>query len=146
MKLKYKNADQSNQAGRFLRNKSVERLFIAGALVGTVIAILLYSHLFGRLSGQFTPPKSTIYGVWVEQNVAPYMAQRIEVQPNAIIIDGRVVSTSYQYNGRYLSFTIADQPFQYQMLNEENTEMKLISSNRYNPIFQLSEKHKKNLQ
>ncbi|MCG3729238.1 DUF2850 domain-containing protein [Vibrio cincinnatiensis] len=146
MRLKYKNADQSNQPGRFLRKKSVERLLIAAALVGTVIVILLYSNLFGRITGHFAPPKSSIYGVWIEQNVAPYMAQKIEVQPNAIVIDGRVVSTTYQYNGRSLSFSIADKSFQYKMLNEENTEMRLVSPNRYNPIFQLSGKHKKNLQ
>lgn len=134
----------SNQMEVPAGKKYVERLLLAVALVGTVVVIMLYYNVFGHLAARFTPPISDIYGVWIEQDVAPYMAQKIEVQPNYIIIDGRVVSTSYQYNGHSLIFTVAGNSLQYNMLNADKTEMKLVSANRYNPIFQLSEKHKKN--
>lgn len=81
----------------------------------------------------------------MEQNVAPYAAQKIELEAKGVVIEGRVVTTSFDFNGRYLEYRIGDQEYRYKMLNEENTEMTLISPAHYNPTFQLSGKHQKNL-
>ncbi len=127
------------------KHKSLERLLMLVALLGTLGAILLYSNLWGRISEQFQPAKSEIHGVWIEQNVAPYAAQHIEIRDEAIMMNGHLVATHYSYNGRLLTFYVGDQKVEYQMLNAASTEMKLMSSHHYKPIFQLSGKHKKPL-
>lgn len=128
------------------RNKKwLERILILAVVLGVSVVVLLYSQVFNRLADSFSPSKSDIYGLWIEQNVAPYAAQRIDVQADAIMIDGRMVTTHYDFNGRHLSFYIGDQKMEYRMLNDEYTEMRLVSKAHYNPTFQLSGKHQKNL-
>lgn len=127
------------------KKKWLERGLILAVLIGGAVVVSLYSEVFNRLASSFLPSKSDIYGVWVEQNVAPYAAQRITIQSDAIIIDGRMVTTLYTFDGRHLSFQVGDQTMQYRMMNDEHTEMRLVSSAHYNPTFYLSGKHQKNL-
>lgn len=54
---------------------SKERLLLLLAILGTSYVLMLYSNIFGRLQEQWFP-KSELYGIWVEQNVAPYAAQK----------------------------------------------------------------------
>ncbi|MGT0150345.1 DUF2850 domain-containing protein [Vibrio metschnikovii] len=51
-------------------------------------------------------------------------------QADAIMIDGRMVTTHYDFNGRHLSFYIGDQKMEYRMLNDEYTEMRPESPKR----------------
>lgn len=132
----------SNSASK---KKRLERGLILIGVIGIAVVIGLYGQVFNRLADSFSPSKSEIYGIWIEQNVAPYAAKRIHVQSDSIIIDGRLVTTQYDFNGRYLSFYVGDQKMQYRMLNDQFTEMRLVSKTAYNPTFQLSGKHQKNL-
>lgn len=127
------------------KKKGLERGLILIGVIGVAVVIALYGQVFNRIVDSFSPSKSEIYGIWIEQNVAPYAAQRIHVQADSIIIDGRLVTTQYDFNGRYLSFYVGDQKMQYRMMNDERTEMRLVSKAAYNPTFHLSGKHQTNL-
>ncbi|ELE8119809.1 DUF2850 domain-containing protein [Vibrio fluvialis] len=143
--LKSEALEPVNDELRLRKRKAIERMLLSIALVGTIIVIVMVSNVFGRVADLFLPPISDVYGLWVEQNVAPYAAQKIELEAKGVVIEGRVVTTSFDFNGRYLEYRIGDQEYRYKMLNEENTEMTLISPAHYNPTFQLSGKHQKNL-
>lgn len=123
------------------RNKKVlERTLLILAVIGTIWAVFLYGDVIGRIKEALVP-KETVYGVWVEQNVASYSTRRLEIGPDGITMEGRVYTTRFDYDGRYLEFSVAGQDYKFKMMNEENTEMKQISSAPYNPIFHLEEKH-----
>lgn len=131
---------------RSTQRKTLERGLFAIATGGTLLVVMLYSNVFTQLATLMQPPKSTIYGVWTETDVAPYLAQHIEIRREVVMVDGRVVTTSYQYNGRLLEYRVAGRDYQFLMRNQERTEMTLLSSAHYNPTFQLSEKDKKHRQ
>ncbi|MDE1331015.1 DUF2850 domain-containing protein [Vibrio aestuarianus] len=131
--------------GTHLRKRTViERVLIVLALVGTVAVFSLYSDIFSRISDYLTP-KEQVYGIWVEQNVAPYVAKHIELSQQGVMSGGRVLATSFDFDGHYLEYQIGDEHYRYKILNESYSEMTLVSSEHYNPTFQLSGKHKKNL-
>lgn len=42
----------------------------------------------------------------VEQNVAPYAAQKITIGTQGIVLNGRLVTTHFNYDGARLEFTV----------------------------------------
>ncbi len=126
----------NSQLGK--NKKTLERSLLILAVVGTIWAVFLYGDVIGRVK-EVIAPKETIYGVWVEQNVASYSTRRLEIGPEGITMEGRVYTTNFDFDGRYLKFSVSDQDYKFKMMNEENTEMKQISSAPYNPIFHLAE-------
>ncbi len=140
-KIAILNRDNMANSSPSGRNKKVlERTLIILAVIGTIWAAFLYGDVIGRIK-QTLVPKETVYGVWVEQNVASYSTRRLEIGPDGITMEGRVYTTKFDYDGRYLEFSVAGQDYKFKMMNEENTEMKQISSAPYNPIFHLAEKY-----
>ncbi|XAW90004.1 DUF2850 domain-containing protein [Vibrio sp. CDRSL-10 TSBA] len=131
---------------RSVKRKAIERSLLSIAAAGTLLVLMLYGNLFSQLAALTQPPTSTLYGVWIEKDVAPYLAQKIEIRPQALLVDGRVVTTRYDYDGHTLHYQVGGQAYQWQMRNEEQTEMTRVSSAHYNPTFRLSEKDKKHLQ
>lgn len=129
---------------RATQRKTLERGLFAIAAGGTLLVVMLYGNMFTQLAALMQPAKSTIYGVWIEQDVAPYLAQKIEIRPDLVRVDGRVVTTSYQYDGRVLQYRVGGRDYQF-TIRDEGSEMTLISSAHYNPTFQLSGKDKKHL-
>ncbi len=121
---------------------SKERLLLLLAILGTSYVLMLYSNIFGRLQEQWFP-KSELYGIWVEQNVAPYAAQKITIGTQGIVLNGRLVTTHFNYDGARLEFTVNDQPYQFEIMLEKK-QMKQRSSANYQPVYQLSEKVKNN--
>ncbi len=119
--------------------KILERTLLILAIAGTIWAAFLYGDVIGRVK-ELIAPKETVYGVWVEQNVASYSTRVVEIGPDGIMMEGRVYTTKFDYDGRYLEFSVAGQNYKFKMMNEENTEMKQISDAPYNPIFHLAEK------
>ena len=71
--------------------------------------------------------------------------KHIELSKQGVMSGGRVLATSFDFDGHYIEYQIGDEHYRYKMLNERYSEMTLVSSEHYNPTFQLSEKHKKNL-
>lgn len=121
---------------------SKERLLLLLAILGTSYVLMLYSNIFGRLQEQWFP-KSELYGIWVEQNVAPYAAQKITIGTQGIVLNGRLVTTHFNYDGARLEFTVNGQPYQFEIMLEKK-QMKQRSSANYQAVYQLSEKVKNN--
>ncbi|ASK54641.1 hypothetical protein CEQ48_07420 [Vibrio tarriae] len=121
---------------------SKERLLLLIAILGSSYVFMLYSNLFGRLQEQWFP-KSELYGIWIEQNVAPYAAQKITIGSQGIVLNGRLVTTHFNYDGARLEFTVNGQPYQFEIMLEKK-QMKQRSSANYQPVYQLSEKVKNN--
>ncbi|RBM49502.1 hypothetical protein DLR65_09005 [Vibrio tarriae] len=121
---------------------SKERLLLLIAILGSSYVFMLYSNLFGRLQEQWFP-KSELYGIWIEQDVAPYAAQKITIGSQGIVLNGRLVTTHFNYDGARLEFTVNGQPYQFEIMLEKK-QMKQRSSANYQPVYQLSEKVKNN--
>lgn len=127
------------------KKKRLEYSLLTLAVIGSLFAVILYGNLFHRVLGFFSVPESAIYGAWTETNVAPYAAQRIEIQKKAIIVDGRLVATQFEFDGKRLVYQTGGQTFVYLMLNDNHSEMQRQGDKHYQPTFQLTEKYKKNL-
>lgn len=121
---------------------SKERLLLLLAVLGTAYVFMLYSNIFGRLQEHWFP-KSELYGVWVEQNVAAYSAQKITIGTQGVTLNGRLVTTHFDYDGAQLEFMVNGQPYRFEIMLEKK-QMKQRSSAHYQPVYQLSELSKKN--
>ena len=73
--IKDQTIELVTQGTHLRRRKVIERVLMALALVGTLSVFSLYGDIFSRISDYLTP-KEQVYGVWVEQNVAPYAAKQ----------------------------------------------------------------------
>ncbi|MGY3570552.1 DUF2850 domain-containing protein [Vibrio paucivorans] len=129
--------------------KSKKRWLEISVLAAIVVVLGLmfatFGSLYDKISQSFWPPQESVYGTWVEQDVAGYAAQEIIIGAEGIFIQGGVVSTEFVFDGKFLSFTTGEGSFKYEMLNEQYTEMKLATDAYYQPTFRLLEKHKNNL-
>ncbi|WP_373433060.1 DUF2850 domain-containing protein [Vibrio anguillarum] len=126
------------------RRKYIERGLMLVVMIGLFSVASLYGDLFTRLENYFSP-KDEVYGVWVEQYVAPYSAKRIELGKAGVISSGRVLTTSFEFDGHFLEYQIGDTSYRYKMRDDNNTEMTQMSSSHYNPTFRLSGKYQKKL-
>ncbi|MCA2016920.1 DUF2850 domain-containing protein [Vibrio tritonius] len=126
------------------KTKILEWSLLGVAVLGTLIAALMYGHLYLKAQLLFAP-EMAIHGRWVEQNVPSYSAQTIEVKKNAISVQGHTVTTRYKFDGTFLSYRAGGINYKFKMTNDELTEMKLISPSYYSPVFRLSEKYKNNI-
>lgn len=125
-------------------NKWLEYTLVLLALVGSMAVFGLYKDLFGRYQSH-TNPKSAVYGVWLEKDVAPFARDSFELAEDRVLIDNRVVSTRFDLSRSELSFYAGSVEYRYQFLNEAKTEVRQLSPSHYNPVFVLSGKHKNNL-
>ncbi len=138
-KIAITNRDNmANKPASGSNKKILECILLVFAVAGTILAAFLYSNVFEQVEELITP-KETVYGVWVEQNVASYSTRVVEIGPDGIMMEGRVYTTKFEYDGQYLEFSVAGQKYKFKM-NEANTEMKQISEAPYNPVFHLSDK------
>ncbi|MCZ4295408.1 DUF2850 domain-containing protein [Vibrio sinaloensis] len=122
------------------KKKLIERAILLLAIVAAVGAVMLANVLYDfYLEKKY--PKSNLYGTWTEQNVASYSAEAFVVTPAGVAIDGGVVDTHYSWNGTYLEYQVGDKTRRFKVLNEELTELQLISEPHYQPVYRLSENY-----
>ncbi|MGD8232546.1 DUF2850 domain-containing protein [Vibrio sp. TRT 1302] len=122
------------------KKKFIERAILLLAIVAAVGAVMLANVLYDfYLEKKY--PKSNLYGTWTEQNVASYSAEAFVVTPAGVAIDGGVVDTHYSWNGTYLEYQVGDKTRRFKVLNEELTELQLISEPHYQPVYRLSENY-----
>ncbi|MGO1296923.1 MAG: DUF2850 domain-containing protein [Vibrio sp.] len=126
------------------KRKYVERACIVFALIGTIVVGSGYVYLYLQARHVFTSQEQ-LYGMWVEQDVAPYAASTINIRSGTIMMQGHTVATQFRFNGEVLSFNAGGSEYRYRMLNDDHTQMRLISSANYNPTFRLSKKFKNDL-
>ncbi|USD59759.1 DUF2850 domain-containing protein [Vibrio sp. SCSIO 43140] len=125
-------------------NKWLERTLILLALVGTFAVVGLYQDLFGRVHQQINP-KAAVYGLWQEKDVAPFARESFELGENRVVINNRVVATSFEISSSELWFNVGVTEYRYQFLDRNKTEIRQLSPAHYKPTFVLSGKHKKDL-
>jgi hypothetical protein len=132
-----------NKVNDVSRSKKIfERVVLIGAVIAAICAVLLANSLYG-IYIEKTYPKSAIYGIWVEQNVASYAAEEFVLSAAGVSINGGVVDTKYRWNGVYLEYRLGEKERKFKVLNEQYTELQLISESSYQPIYRLSEKIQK---
>ncbi|KJY85078.1 hypothetical protein TW81_01795 [Vibrio galatheae] len=120
------------------KKKFVERAIVVGALCAAVAAILMASSLYQFYLDKVYP-KSKIYGTWVEQNVASYAAEEFVLSARGVAINGGIVDTQYSWDGAHLEYQMGDKVRKFKVLNEELTELQLVSEPNYQPVYHLSE-------
>lgn len=126
------------------KKKIFERVIVLGALIAAVMAIIMASSLY-QLYLEKTYPKSNVYGTWVEQNVASYAAEEFVLSPSGVAINGGIVDTQYSWDGSHLEYRLGNKVRKFKALNQEFTELQLVSEPNYQPVYRLSEKVKNNI-
>ncbi|MEH0666656.1 DUF2850 domain-containing protein [Vibrio scophthalmi] len=127
-----------------IKNKLKERSFFLMAAGLALVVALLGTQLY-QYYLQVTYPKSFLYGTWIEQNVAGYATDRFVLNENGVVINGRVVDTNFAFDGQFFEYRFGDDTKRFQILNQEFSEMKLISQPHYQPIYRLDAKYQHNI-
>lgn len=133
-------SDSSKSDSRVKSRKRLEWFLTVVVILGGIVAAILYSNVFEQVKNTFSH-KQEVYGVWIEQDVAHYSAREFHIGPDGIAMEGRVYTTRYDFDGRYLTFKVAGQDYKCQMTDSENREMKQVTDGHYKAIFRMSEKN-----
>ncbi|MFB9214721.1 DUF2850 domain-containing protein [Vibrio sinaloensis] len=132
--------DKTSSNKKRVIERTLQLLFLAALAVVIALTIPLYNYYLS-----VTFPKSNVYGTWVEQNVASYSAEEFVLGPSGVSINGGIVDTEYSFDGAFVEYRVGESVRRFQVLNENFTEMKLISQPHYQPVYRLSEKFKNNI-
>ncbi|WP_098414975.1 DUF2850 domain-containing protein [Vibrio sp. ES.051] len=116
----------------------LEGSLILLAVVGTVIVCMLYGDLITRY---INPPiqKSTIYGRWVEQDVAPYAREEFVLSERGVTVNGSTLATSFDFDGDTFSYKVGSNERHFDFVSKQPAEMKLDANAHYLPVFRLEE-------
>ena len=102
--------------------KSKHRSIQVILLVATISCGLVLSALLaiGAIDGEMLggEPVADINGVWVEQDVAPYAADRFEIRPEGVFVHGRQVNTHYEWDGSTLKYRLGEDVYIYTYLSD----------------------------
>nr|WP_284676585.1 DUF2850 domain-containing protein [Vibrio sinus] len=82
--------------------------------------------------------KDSIYGTWVEQEVAPYMADKIVLGKKGVMKNGSLVATHFSFDGEIFEYTSGGVPMRFIMLNNKLSKMKFLTKHPYQPVYKLS--------
>lgn len=130
---------QLNSSEKSKLRKGTERSLMLAAVIGTIIVCMLYSDLISRYINLGTP-KSTIYGKWVEQDVAPYAREEFVLSERGVTVNGSTIATDFEFDGDSFSYKLGSTVRRFQFINHKHTEMKLDASAHYLPVFHLEER------
>lgn len=109
------------------------------AVVGTIIACMLYGDLIVRYLSP-SIPKSTIYGKWVEQEVASYAREEFVLSERGVMINGSTVATDFEFDGDSFSYKLGDTVRRFEFVDDQHTEMKLDANLHYLPVFHIEKR------
>lgn len=93
-------------------------LLMAGIFAGLIFSALLAVGAIGR-ELLWDEPVINIHGVWVEQGVAPYAADRFELRAEGVFVDGRQVNTHYEWDGITLTYRQGEETYIYSYLSDQ---------------------------
>ena len=113
---------EQNSSTKSTFRKWVERSLMLTALIGTFAVLMMYGDLITRYVNP-PIPKSTIYGKWVEQDVAP--------------VRGSTVATDFEFDGDTLSYKVGSTVRTFEFTDQHYAEIKLDSNAHYLPVFRL---------
>lgn len=58
--------------------------------------------VFGYFYQQSVDPRK-VYGVWVEVDAPPYQSDTLELSSSGVVINNRLVSTSFEFDGKQVT-------------------------------------------
>ncbi len=127
---------ESSSKSKF--RKGVERFLMLSAVIGTIIVCMLYSELIAQyINPSFS--KSTIYGRWVEQDVAHYVREEFVVSERGVMINGSTVATDFEFDGNSFSYKLGSTVRRFKFTGKQHAEMKLDADSYYLPVFRLED-------
>ncbi|MGI3093315.1 DUF2850 domain-containing protein [Vibrio diabolicus] len=126
----------SKTSSKSMLRKWLERSLMLIAIVGTVVVCMLYSDLITRTINP-PIPKSTIYGLWVEQDVAPYAREEFVLSEHGVTVNGSTVATSFEFDGDSFSYRVGSNERHFNFVGKQHAEMKLDANAHYLPVFRL---------
>jgi len=129
-------SELSKTSSKSAFRKWLERSLMLVAIVGTIVVGMLYSDLIIRMINP-PIPKSTIYGRWVEQGVAPYAREEFVLSENGVSVNGSTVATSFKFDGKTFSYRIGSSERHFYFLDKQHSKMKLDANAHYLPVFHL---------
>ncbi len=137
------NANPSDQtllesAQKSQIRKGIERFLMLTAVIGTIIVCMLYSELISQYINP-TISKSTVYGKWVEQDVAHYVREEFFVSERGVSINGSTVATDFEFDGSTFSYKQGSKVRRFKFTGKHHAEMKLEADLHYQPVFRLEE-------
>ncbi|AXY02309.1 DUF2850 domain-containing protein [Vibrio alfacsensis] len=116
--------------------KWIERSLMLSAIVGSIVAFMLYGDLIARY---INPPidESIVYGKWIEQDVAPYVREEFVLSSGGVAVNGAIVATEFEFDGDSLSYKVGSTVRKFEFINQQHSEMKLDSNAHYLPVFRI---------
>ncbi|PHJ41039.1 DUF2850 domain-containing protein [Vibrio sp. PID17_43] len=123
-------------AEKSMPRKWLERSIMLIAVVGTIVAFMMYGDVFIRY---INPPiaKSKVYGKWVEQEVAPYVREEFVLSERGVTVNGAFVTTGFEFDGDSLRYKVGSTVRRFNFVDQQHTEMKLDANAHYLPVFHL---------
>ncbi len=127
---------ESEQKSRL--RKGIERFLMLSGVIGTIIVCMLYSELIAQyINPSFS--KSTIYGRWVEQDVAHYVRDEFIVSERGVTVNGSTVATNFEFDGKSFSFKMGSTVRRFKFTGKHYAEMQLDADLHYLPVFRREE-------
>ncbi|AIV06505.1 N-acetylglutamate synthase [Vibrio harveyi] len=127
---------EQNSSTKSTLRKWTERSLMLTALVGTIAVLLMYGDLITRYVNP-PIPKSTVYGKWVEQDVAPYAREEFILSERGVMVRGSTVATDFEFDGDSLSYKVGSTVRTFEFVGQHYVEMKLDANAHYLPVFHL---------
>ncbi|CAE6892679.1 MULTISPECIES: DUF2850 domain-containing protein [Vibrio] len=127
---------EQNSSTKSTFRKWVERSLMLTALIGTFAVLMMYGDLITRYVNP-PIPKSTIYGKWVEQDVAPYAREEFVLSERGVTVRGSTVATDFEFDGDTLSYKVGSTVRTFEFTDQHYAEIKLDSNAHYLPVFRL---------
>ncbi|MHA2848802.1 DUF2850 domain-containing protein [Vibrio harveyi] len=127
---------EQNSSTKSTLRKWTERSLMLTALVGTIAVLLMYGDLITRYVNP-PIPKSTVYGKWVEQDVAPYAREEFILSERGVMVRGSTVATDFEFDGDSLSYKVGSTVRTFKFVGQHYAEMKLDANAHYLPVFHL---------
>ncbi|AMF97290.1 MULTISPECIES: DUF2850 domain-containing protein [Vibrio] len=127
---------EQNSSTKSTLRKWTERSLMLTALVGTIAVLLMYGDLITRYVNP-PIPKSTVYGKWVEQDVAPYAREEFILSERGVMVRGSTVATDFEFDGDSLSYKVGSTVRTFEFVGQHYAEMKLDANAHYLPVFHL---------
>ncbi|MGR5129525.1 DUF2850 domain-containing protein [Photobacterium swingsii] len=93
--------------------KRLQTTFLLGVIACGITIVGLVTTGVVPYAWLLPEPPVNIDGVWTEQAVAEYASDSFELRPDGVYVNGRVVSTHYDWDGNTLSYQFGDDMYEY---------------------------------
>ncbi|MGF1878569.1 DUF2850 domain-containing protein [Photobacterium frigidiphilum] len=97
--------------------KKFQSTFLVSIIVMTLISAIMMATGMVKVDWFAPKPLANIYGIWTEQEVAHYAADSFELRASGVFVNGRQISTHYQWDGNTLSYRLGDDVYLYNYLS-----------------------------